>query len=57
MSTIASLRAAMTDELNAQAAVHGENTELSSIGKNDVSYGVDNINETWNDTLPPRPKS
>lgn len=56
--TIAQLRASLVSDLNLMAATYGENSDLSAnqIALNDVSYSVDNKNETWNGDLPSRPK-
>lgn len=56
--TIAQLRASLTSDLNLIAATYGENADLSSnqTALNEVSYSVDNKNETWNGDLPSRPK-
>jgi hypothetical protein len=54
---IATLRASLTMRLNALAQVYGETTVLTLAQQNVISYEVDAVNETWNENLPPRPKS
>ncbi len=53
--TIADLRTELNDALDAIAITYGENTVLNTADQNEVSYGVDARNETWNDTLGTRP--
>jgi len=57
--TNAQLRASVNAGLNLLAATYGENADLSTNqdALNEVSYSVDNKNETWNGDLPPRPKN
>jgi len=57
--TIKQLKDAMLDKFDALIASYGENTDLSNNqdGINEVSKGVDEVNETWNPNLPKRPGS
>ena len=57
MATIAQLRTDYTARLNALATVHGENTNLSDLEQSEVSSQMDEVVETWNPNLPPRPTS
>lgn len=54
-NTIEFLRAAINSKLDDLAATLGESTPLNMSDKTDVSYEIDEINESWNDTLGPRP--
>lgn len=56
-TTIADLRAALTTVLDTYALTYGEDNELDATEQNDVSYAIDEANETWNENLPPRPHS
>jgi len=55
MATIASIRADLNAELDAKASEYGENTYLEETPLNEVSYGIDSVNETNNPNLPERP--
>lgn len=55
MATIASIRADLNAELDAKASEYGENTFLDETDLNEVSYGIDSVNETNNPNLPERP--
>jgi hypothetical protein len=55
MNKISELRAAIIEALDAKALTYGEETELTESEMNQVSYSVDDSNETWNPNLPPRP--
>lgn len=56
MSSIASLRTALTASLDAEANVLGENSTLTQEQKDNISRNaVDAPNETWNPNLPTRP--
>lgn len=54
-TSISTLRATITASLNAAAETLGEHNQLDQINQNSVSAGVDEANETWNDTLGHRP--
>ena len=55
MATIAEMRTAVNAALDVQAGELGETTELDQESLDLVSYGVDEVNETVNPNLPPRP--
>lgn len=56
---ISQLRTAVNTYLDNKAAEHGENTDLT-IGSGvmeEISRGLDEVNETWNENLPTRPNA
>lgn len=57
MATIASIRAEIENKLNLLANDLGENTALSESQLATVSAGIDEVNETVNPNLPPRPNA
>lgn len=55
--TISAIRAELENKLNLLANDLGENTALSESQLATVSAGIDEVNETVNPNLPPRPNA
>lgn len=57
MATIAEFKTALIEYLDGKAAELGESTTLTPAQTEEISRGIDEVNETVNPNLPTRPTS